>query len=134
MIRVSWPCLPVGRTVGTLLGASMMVACHVLDPDHAFEAIDLETLSVLFGVSAMVHYLEREGFFRYVAGALPGREASPRALLASIAALSSLLSALFMNDPACLFLTPLVVEIVTARGLATPARLKLSPTQTACQN
>eukprot|EP00929_Paragymnodinium_shiwhaense_P036993 TRINITY_DN19784_c0_g2_i2.p1 TRINITY_DN19784_c0_g2~~TRINITY_DN19784_c0_g2_i2.p1 ORF type:complete len:405 (-),score=55.09 TRINITY_DN19784_c0_g2_i2:134-1348(-) len=65
----------------------------------------------------MVHYLQREQLFELLVIPLLERCKSPLTLLACISSVSFLVSALFMNDPACLFLTPLVIQVVTERGL-----------------
>eukprot|EP00929_Paragymnodinium_shiwhaense_P024539 TRINITY_DN15065_c0_g1_i3.p1 TRINITY_DN15065_c0_g1~~TRINITY_DN15065_c0_g1_i3.p1 ORF type:complete len:528 (-),score=92.21 TRINITY_DN15065_c0_g1_i3:225-1751(-) len=115
--RNKWSILPVGRTFATALGACLVVVCKLREPDAAFAAIDLGTLAVLLGVSIMVYYLERERLFELAVIPLLARCRSPFALLTCIAAISFLVSALFMNDPACLFLTPIVVQVVTGKGL-----------------
>jgi len=77
----------------------------------------VDLLAVLLGISAMVHYLQREGFFELLSKPLLQRCRTPFSLLVAVSAVSFVCSALFMNDPTCLFLTPLVVEVVAARNL-----------------
>lgn len=115
--RDYWPWLPTGRACGAMLGATLMVVCQVVSPEQAREAVDLEMLAVLFGLSAMVHYMEREGFFELVAEPLLRLCRTPLALLSGVSFCSFISAAIFMNDPTCLFLTPFVSQVVTARGL-----------------
>ncbi|KAM2384590.1 hypothetical protein ACFXTH_042003 [Malus domestica] len=42
------PFLPIGRTTGSLLGATLMVVFRVLTPDQAYAAIDLPIIGLLF--------------------------------------------------------------------------------------
>lgn len=55
--------LPIGRTAGTLLSASLMVVFKVLSPDEAFKSIDLPILALLFGTMIVGAYLERCDLF-----------------------------------------------------------------------
>ena len=45
------PFLPIGRTAGSLLGGMLMVIFQFLTADHAYEAIDLSILGLLFVIS-----------------------------------------------------------------------------------
>ncbi|TQD68697.1 hypothetical protein C1H46_045770 [Malus baccata] len=42
------PFLPIGRTTGSLLGATLMVVFRVLTPDQAYADIDLPIIGLLF--------------------------------------------------------------------------------------
>ncbi|KAM1780815.1 hypothetical protein FF1_041943 [Malus domestica] len=42
------PFLPIGRTTGSLLGATLMIVFRVLTPDQAYAAIDLPMIGLLF--------------------------------------------------------------------------------------
>ena len=58
------PLLPIGRTAGTLLSASLMVVLRVLTPSEAFDSIDLPILALLFGTMVVGAYLERCDMFK----------------------------------------------------------------------
>lgn len=112
------PPLRVDRAGATLIGATLMVALGVLAPHEAAAAIDFHTIGLLLGMMIVVAHLRLAGFFAWVdARALRGvRE--PRRFLLVVLWLSGALSALFVNDTACLLLTPLVLETTLAMGIA----------------
>lgn len=107
--------LPIGRPAGALLGAVLMVATGALAPGAALEAVDADTLVLLFGTMALSGYLERSGLFDRL-GLLASRT-SPRGLLVATAIVPGVLSAFLLNDAICLFLAPIVVHLCATRKL-----------------
>ncbi|MDX9720107.1 MAG: SLC13 family permease [Myxococcota bacterium] len=107
--RLRW--LPIGRPAGALLGALLMVVFGVLSPKQSYEAIDHDTILLLFGMMLLTVYLERDGLFERLAALLLGVCRGPVHLLFLLCLMSGLLSALLMNDTICLFMTPLVVSM-----------------------
>jgi Na+/H+ antiporter NhaD/arsenite permease-like protein len=101
--------LPIGRPAGALLGAVLMVLIGALSPKESYSAINYDTIVLLFGSMVLTVYLERAGFFEWLARAIISSCGTPMKLLWAVAALSGGLSALLVNDTVCLFLTPLVV-------------------------
>lgn len=112
----SLPTLRVDRTGATLIGATAMVACGALTPAQAVGALDFHTLALLFGMMVVVAHLRLSGFFGWLADRVLARARTPRAALAVLVLLSGALSALFVNDTACLLLTPLALETAVAVG------------------
>jgi Na+/H+ antiporter NhaD/arsenite permease-like protein len=110
--------LRLDRAGAALVGATAMLAFGVLSPREAVAAIDFSTLALLFGMMIVVAHLRLAGFFRFLARHALRWAHSPRTLLVLVVALSGLLSALFVNDTACLLLTPLVLETTAALALA----------------
>jgi Na+/H+ antiporter NhaD/arsenite permease-like protein len=88
-----------------------MIACGVLDLEHAYAAIDYDTIILLFGMMIVVANLRLSGFFSAVAAWLVEHAHRPIVLLASIVFMAGFFSAFFVNDTMCLVLTPLVLEI-----------------------
>ena len=113
--------LPIGRPAGALLGAFLMVAVGALPPAASYHAIDGDTLLLLFAMMALVAYVERAGFFGWAAARAIARARTPVGLLVAVSALAGVMSALFVNDAVCVFLTPLVVVACQK------ARLPLGP-------
>lgn len=103
--------LPIGRPAGALLGAVLMVAFGVLSPAESFAAINHDTIALLFGMMLLGAYLDRGGLFARLAGAFERVGRTPWGVLAAVALVSGALSALFVNDTVCLFLTPVVVRL-----------------------
>ncbi|MBN1420396.1 MAG: anion transporter [Planctomycetes bacterium] len=101
--------LPIGRPAGALLGATLMVAIGALTPDESFRAIDHDTIVLLLGMMLLTAYLDLSGFFAWMADRMLRLARTPWRLLAGTALLAALLSAFLVNDPVCLFMTPMVV-------------------------
>lgn len=103
--------LPIGRPAGALLGAVLMVLVGALSPEETYKAIDYDTIVLLFGTMVLTVYLERAGFFEWLARRIISLCSTPMTLLLALAALSGVLSAFLVNDTVCLFLTPVVVGV-----------------------
>jgi Na+/H+ antiporter NhaD/arsenite permease-like protein len=110
----SIPPLRIDRTGAALIGATAMVALGVLSPHEAVAAIDFHTLALLLGMMIVVAHLRLSGFFHAVAARALRWTHAPRALLLLVLWLSGAVSALFVNDTACILLTPLVLETALA--------------------
>jgi Na+/H+ antiporter NhaD/arsenite permease-like protein len=105
------PFYRLDRAGAALLGASLMVGLGVLTLDEAYEAIDMETITLLLGMMIVVANLRLSGFFRLVNGFAVARAGHPLALLAAIVLTTGVLSAFLVNDTICLVMTPLVAEL-----------------------
>ncbi len=105
------PGFRVDRTGAAIIGASLMIAFHVLTLEQAFLAINYETLILLFGMMIVVANLRLSGFFTLVSAWVVEHAHRPLVLLAAIALVSGFFSAFFVNDTMCLVMTPLVLEI-----------------------
>jgi Na+/H+ antiporter NhaD/arsenite permease-like protein len=108
------PASRLDRTGAALLGASLMVASGTLSLDEAYRAIDFGTITLLLGMMIVVANLRLAGFFGLAALWIGRHAHRPIVLLASLTAVSALLSAFLVNDAVCLMLTPFVVEITRA--------------------
>ncbi|MEA2781523.1 MAG: hypothetical protein QOK29_3067 [Rhodospirillaceae bacterium] len=108
------PGLRLDRTGAALVGASLMVASGSLSLDEAYQAIDLDTLTLLLGMMIIVANLRFAGFFQLAAGWVGLHARRPALLLISIILVSGVLSAFLVNDTVCLMLTPLVAEATLA--------------------
>jgi Na+/H+ antiporter NhaD/arsenite permease-like protein len=75
------------------------------------EAIDYETLLLLFGMMVVVGYLRLAGFFGVLTNWAVAHVRSPLILLAVTVMLSGLLSTFLVNDIVCVALTPLVLHL-----------------------
>jgi Na+/H+ antiporter NhaD/arsenite permease-like protein len=108
------------RAGAALLGASLMVGMGVLSLQEAYEAIDLETITLLLGMMIVVANLRLSGFFQLVNGWAISRTRHPLVLLVAIVLLAGTFSAFLVNDTICLVMTPLVINLTS--------RLKRNPT------
>jgi Na+/H+ antiporter NhaD/arsenite permease-like protein len=109
--------LPIGRPAGALLGAVAMVAFGVLSPERALEAVDAETIVLLFATMLLSAYLDRSGIFASMSRRALLVFKTPRALLFAVAIAPGVLSALLLNDAICLFLAGPLIEICVQRKL-----------------
>ncbi|GAB4826335.1 hypothetical protein Ancab_009201 [Ancistrocladus abbreviatus] len=111
------PFLPIGRTAGSLLGAMLMVIFRVISPEHAYAAIDLPILGLLFGTMVVSVYLERADMFKYLGKLLSWKSRGAKDMLFRICLISALSSALFTNDTSCVVLTEFVLKIARQHNL-----------------
>jgi Na+/H+ antiporter NhaD/arsenite permease-like protein len=109
--------IPIGRPAGALLGAVLMVVFGALTPSETYQAVDHDTIVLLFGTMVLTVYLERARFFDWVAHGALSVCRTPARLLWATALLSGGLSSLLVNDTVCLFLTPVVISACNRAGL-----------------
>lgn len=112
--RLPW--LRTDRPGIALAGGAAVLAFGLLTFEQAVAAIDFATLGLLLGMMVVVAYLRRGGFFDLLAGRALARVGTPAGLLAVTMVLSAVLSALLVNDVACLALTPLVLHLARQMG------------------
>lgn len=110
------PRLRMNRATIALVGAAVLVAIGAISEEEAFAAVDLGTIFLLGAMMVVNVNLRLAGFFRFVGGRALRIARTPRALLAMVILSAGLLSALFLNDPICLMLTPLVIDITARLG------------------
>ncbi len=106
------PGLRIDRTGASIIGASLMVATGALSIDEAFQAINFETIILLFGVMLVAANLRLSGFFAAVSRRMIAHTRRPLSLLCVVVFVSGVFSAFFVNDTMCVVLTPLVIDIV----------------------
>jgi Na+/H+ antiporter NhaD/arsenite permease-like protein len=106
-----FPGFRIDRTGAAIIGASLMVGVNALSLEDAHQAINFDTIILLFGMMIVVANLQLSGFFSLVAQRIVEHAGSPVLLLIAIVAIAGFFSAFFVNDTMCLVLTPLVLEI-----------------------
>ena len=117
MILGSLPGLALDRSGVALLGALALVAAGAVTPEAAWNAIDVPTIALLFGLMVVSAQFRLAGFYSSVTRRLAAAEMSPERLLLLVVVISGALSALLVNDVVCLALAPIVIELATRRGL-----------------
>ncbi len=105
------PLLRMNRATIALTGAVALVLIGAMTEQQALDAIDVGTILLLGAMMVINVHLRLAGFFRYVTSRTLRWARTPHMLLAVIIASSGVLSALFLNDPICLMLTPLIVDV-----------------------
>ena len=108
------PGFRIDRMGAAIIGASLMVAFNVLTFEEAYQAVNYDTLVLLFGMMIVVANLRLSGFFSWVSEAVVEHAHRPLTLLTAIVFVSGVFSAFFVNDTMCLVLTPLVLEITAS--------------------
>jgi Na+/H+ antiporter NhaD/arsenite permease-like protein len=106
-----FPGFRIDRTGAAIIGASLMVAVNALTLAEAQQAINFDTIILLFGMMIVVANLQLSGFFSLVAERVVEHAHRPVLLLIAIVCVAGFFSAFFVNDTMCLVLTPLVLEI-----------------------
>jgi Na+/H+ antiporter NhaD/arsenite permease-like protein len=108
-----YPWLRMNRATIALVGATTLIALRAIPLEEAYQAIDMNTILLLFAMMVLNVNLRLAGFFQWVTARVVKWARSPRALLALLLFTSGLLSAFFLNDTIVLMFTPLVIEITS---------------------
>ena len=109
-----WPWLKMNRATIALVGATALIAIGVIPLKDAFEAVDWNTIVLLFAMMVLNVNLRIAGFFHLVTSRVVRLAKTPRQLLALVIAVSGVLSAVFLNDTIALMMTPMVLELALA--------------------
>jgi Na+/H+ antiporter NhaD/arsenite permease-like protein len=117
MILGGVPGLALDRTGAALLGAIALLAAGRVSATDAWNAVDVPTLALLFGLMVVSAQLRLGGFYGRVTRAVVSAPLGPTALLGVVVAVSGALSAVLANDVVCLAMAPLLVEGCLRRGL-----------------
>ncbi|MBK8178241.1 MAG: anion transporter [Planctomycetes bacterium] len=117
MILGALPGLALDRSGIALLGGLALVAFGVLTPAEAWNAIDVPTIALLFGLMVVSAQFRLAGFYSALTRRLAAAEMSAERLLLCVVLTSGALSALLVNDIVCLALAPIVVELAARRRL-----------------
>ncbi len=110
------PGLNIDRAGVALVGAGLMVASGALSLEEAYQAVDLDTITLLLGMMILVASLRLSGFFVIATIWVMEHAKKPLILLCAITATSGIFSAFLVNDAICLVLTPLVLELTRRMG------------------
>jgi Na+/H+ antiporter NhaD/arsenite permease-like protein len=110
------PGLSIDRAGVALVGACLMVASGVMTLDDAYQAVDMQTITLLLGMMIVVANLRISGFFAVVNAWVVRRMHRPVLLLAAIVLVSGAFSAFLVNDAICLVMAPLVLELTLGLG------------------
>jgi Na+/H+ antiporter NhaD/arsenite permease-like protein len=118
MILGEIPGLALDRAGIALLGAIAIVATGRLSADEAWQAIDMPTVALLFGLMVVSAQFRLGGFYGEVVRRVAAHAAGPERLLLGIVLVAGGLSAVLANDIVCLAMAPLLIDICAQRRLA----------------
>ena len=110
MVLCEIPGLALDRTGIALLGAIALVVTEKLSLAEAWQAVDVPTLSLLFGLMVVSAQFRLGGFYSAVTRALAGRPMGTASLLAWLVGTTGVLSAVLANDIVCLAMAPVLAE------------------------
>lgn len=105
------PYMRMNRATIALAGAALLVLIGAIQEEQALASLDMGTILLLGAMMVVNVNLKLAGFFRFVANRTLRHARTPRMLLALVIFSAGLLSAVFLNDPICLMITPLVVDL-----------------------
>lgn len=117
MVLGGLPGLALDRTGIALLGALLLVAFGKITPAGAWEAVDVATIALLFGLMVVSAQFRLGGFYTRITRRLAEARVTPQTLLGMLILIAGLLSALLANDIVCLAMAPVLVEGCARRGL-----------------
>jgi Na+/H+ antiporter NhaD/arsenite permease-like protein len=117
MMLGGFPGMALDRTGIALLGAIALVAAGRMTVQDAWNAVDVPTLGLLFGLMVVSSQLRLGGFYAAVTGRIAGASLGPSALLAVLVLAAGGLSAVLANDIVCLAMAPILVHGCARRGL-----------------
>lgn len=110
----------LNRAVIALIGAGLMVILGVLNQELAVEGIDFNTIFLLIGMMVIVGIMKDSGIFQYVAIlAAKSVRGNPRSLLAVLAVITAVFSALLDNVTTVMLVVPITLLLTE--------QLKLNP-------
>ena len=114
-----WPLLSVNRTSIALIGSAALLVIGAVTPAQAWKHVDGDTLAILAGMMLINGAIEESGLYGNLTTLIVRHVRHARQLLAVIMLLSTVLSALFLNDTVVLLFTPFV--LILARETRAPA-------------
>ncbi|HYM30103.1 MAG TPA: ArsB/NhaD family transporter [Candidatus Cybelea sp.] len=107
------------RSIIALLGAGAMIASGVLSQDEAIRGVDFNTIALLTGMMILVAVARRSGIFEYLAiRSAKLARASPAGILAMLAVITAVISALLDNVTTVLLVAPVTLSITRRLGVA----------------
>ncbi|AGL00846.1 SLC13 family permease [Desulfoscipio gibsoniae] len=110
----------IHRAVAAFAGASIIMLAKILTPDEAVHYIDFNTIGLLVGMMIIVGITRQTGLFEYVAiRTSKMARGEPLRVLASLALLTAVFSALLDNVTTVLLIVPVTLAITT--------KLKVNP-------
>ena len=111
------PGTALDRTGVALVGALILIGGGAVSPGAAWQAVDVATIALLFGLMVLSAQLAHAGFYAALTARLTAAAIAPPLLLAGLVLVAGVLSAVLVNDIVCLAMVPIVVEGCSARRL-----------------
>lgn len=121
LILIFWE--KINRVIVSLAGGALMVLLGRLlgfySEQQALEAIDFNTLGLLFGMMLLVALLEPTGFFQYLAVlAARASKGDPKRLFLLLGGITTILSMLLDNVTTVVLIAPVTILICEIMGIS----------------
>lgn len=113
----TFPGIKVDRTGAAVVGALAMIGLGSITPKLAWDAINYQTVWLLFGLMVVSASFTVSGFYHKTARKIANLNISPPKLLAVFIIVAAGLASVLTNDVVVVAMTPLLVSITLARGL-----------------
>ncbi|MCJ7464497.1 MAG: anion transporter [Thermoplasmata archaeon] len=105
-----FPKVKIDRPAAALVGAALMIALGVVEPEKAIGAIHLDIIILLVGMMILVAGLELCGFFEWVSLRMIKYSKDQFTFLVLTMVVTGSLSALVLNDTIVLLFTPIIIR------------------------
>jgi Na+/H+ antiporter NhaD/arsenite permease-like protein len=105
-----FPKIKIDRPAAALVGAALMIALGVVEPEKAIGAIHLDIIILLVGMMILVAGLELCGFFEWVSLRMIKYSKNQFTFLVLTMVVTGALSALVLNDTIVLLFTPIIIR------------------------
>lgn len=105
-----FPKIKIDRPAAALVGAALMIALGVVEPEKAIGAIHLDIIILLVGMMILVAGLELCGFFEWVSLRMIKHSKDQFTFLVLTMVVTGALSALVLNDTVVLLFTPIIIR------------------------
>lgn len=106
------PVFRMNRTSISVIGVTLLLITGAIDLDSAWEAIDSNTIVLLFAMMVLNANMRISGFFNIVTSRIRRYADSPDKLLIYLVFASGILSAFFLNDTIVLVFTPVILSLL----------------------
>jgi Na+/H+ antiporter NhaD/arsenite permease-like protein len=117
MILGGLPGWALDRTGVALLGSILLLVADRVSPQQAWDAIDVPTIALLFGLMVVSAQFRLAGVYTALTRRIATASVSPRLLLLMNVLTAASLSAVLANDVVCLAMAPVLIEGCARRGL-----------------
>jgi len=107
-----YPKFKMNRATIALVGSSALILAGAISIEDAFNAVDINTIILLFSMMVLNINLRLSGFFNIITSRVIGIANTPRQFLGLVIFSSGILSGLFLNDTIVLIFTPLLIEML----------------------
>jgi len=107
-----YPKFKMNRATIALVGSSALILAGAISIEDAFNAVDINTIILLFSMMVLNINLRLSGFFNIITSKVICIAKTPRQFLGLVIFSSGILSGLFLNDTIVLIFTPLLIELL----------------------